>query len=1037
MSISTRIHGFTAWINLRLSNSSGQLLDNVLVDLLKGYNMKILLESLTGKPFKKIRSFDGLSLVQRETRVGWMVEELKNHEVIPANFKIDSRMFAMKSADQVFELLWCLVCHDIWFVWERSDFLLQSDESSLLSKQFTWKPPRCPPRRKSFEIDRSLLSGFGSKSLVVKPAKEEENVSEEKKWSLKEATEERDGEMINRKKVKGNKYPEPDFCILDLINSHLKLTREGSKLQRGVVGLDDLTDSRVLAALVNSFIPETFTSEVLLNDRWTINMVLWTISKMFKCPNPFECEDLVESDIMSVCAYFIFFFMCGYRLKQSRLVVEKMEQLKSSEISINEELLRLQEDLTSAKHIRRKTALDKKLEEILSEREALKDVFDVSDCYAWSKHIDDVQIQVRAAVAQKIKEQYEIIILTRNMTINDIMNEMMVNLSLTAGTGFYHLSGKESVTKDRKIVVKDIERGEFFDELKSEKKTKASAREILGIKNHDVVELNQTFYPQFEIYLDCGSKNKAFKAGSKFLYQVFPGNPFQCQRLLYKAAKDGELESVKKLVAFFEKSHAFVNSRDKKSGNTAMHIACRNGNFEVVEFLLESGAEVDCLNIFGVTPFFLALEGLHKNIGQLLMEWGADLQKKNRSGKTALDLLRHAELKEFFKKKSNDMAATLPRIIAGDRKALLHVIKEHRLGSNRFASLRSRALSGSTLLHTAAYHGNTEAVKMLLAERVDANLLDYKGATPLHRVRDAETMQLLLDAGADITKLDEDKNSPLHVKCYGEQNEPTAIDCIQLLLEKRISLDQRNRRELLPIHCCAMQGRVDAIQVLLDADSDKSMRQELNTEKDLPPSLAHLAIANDHLETACWLLGKGFRFKVREADILLEKLLMDKIPCSEFTPTIEILVSSGADVRRAFSHGNTPVHLAASQQHMTEVLELLLSQGADVNALNDDRCTPLFFATRSNNYYGAKVLLDNGADLRLRNYQGITAFDVIADYDEWIESGCFVGDDLSRLKAYSLKQARDLVKVISKKVQNNKPIFRTKYIPTLLPPIDK
>ena len=45
MSISTRIHGFTAWINLRLSNSSGQLLDNVLVDLLKGYNMKILLES--------------------------------------------------------------------------------------------------------------------------------------------------------------------------------------------------------------------------------------------------------------------------------------------------------------------------------------------------------------------------------------------------------------------------------------------------------------------------------------------------------------------------------------------------------------------------------------------------------------------------------------------------------------------------------------------------------------------------------------------------------------------------------------------------------------------------------------------------------------------------------------------------------------------------------------------------------------------------------------------------------------------------------
>ena len=31
---------------------------------------------------------------------------------------------------------------------------------------------------------------------------------------------------------------------------------------------------------------------------------------------------------------------------------------------------------------------------------------------------------------------------------------------------------------------------------------------------------------------------------------------------------------------------------------------------------------------------------------------------------------------------------------------------------------------------------------MLLAERVDVNLLDYKGATPLHRVKDAATMQV-------------------------------------------------------------------------------------------------------------------------------------------------------------------------------------------------------------------------------------------------------------------------------------------------------
>ena len=35
----------------------------------------------------------------------------------------------------------------------------------------------------------------------------------------------------------------------------------------------------------------------------------------------------------------------------------------------------------------------------------------------------------------------------------------------------------------------------------------------------------------------------------RFLYQVFPGTTLQCQRLLFKAAKTGELDTVQKLVS--------------------------------------------------------------------------------------------------------------------------------------------------------------------------------------------------------------------------------------------------------------------------------------------------------------------------------------------------------------------------------------------------------------------------------------------------------------------------------------------------------
>ena len=54
---------------------------------------------------------------------------------------------------------------------------------------------------------------------------------------------------------------------------------------------------------------------------------------------------------------------------------------------------------------------------------------------------------------------------------------------------------------------------------------------------------------------------------------------------------------------------------------------------------------------------------------------------------------------------------------------------------------RFRFINGSTALHTAAYFGVVPIVRDLLALGIDINLLDYKGATALHRAKDVQTMQ--------------------------------------------------------------------------------------------------------------------------------------------------------------------------------------------------------------------------------------------------------------------------------------------------------
>ena len=56
----------------------------------------------------------------------------------------------------------------------------------------------------------------------------------------------------------------------------------------------------------------------------------------------------------------------------------------------------------------------------------------------------------------------------------------------------------------------------------------------------------------------------------------------------------------------------------------------------------------------------------------------------------------------------------------------------------------------------------------------------------------------------------------------------------------------------MPIHCCAMQGRIDGIELLLKY-GDEDIRQSLLSEDNSsPPSLIQLAIASDHLECAKW-----------------------------------------------------------------------------------------------------------------------------------------------------------------------------------------
>lgn len=86
----------------------------------------------------------------------WILNELKKYKVIADDIKLDTRMFAIRSADHVnysfgfllnifmqrfltkiFELLGRLVAHDVWFIWDRIGYLSNKDEDILLQIPFS------------------------------------------------------------------------------------------------------------------------------------------------------------------------------------------------------------------------------------------------------------------------------------------------------------------------------------------------------------------------------------------------------------------------------------------------------------------------------------------------------------------------------------------------------------------------------------------------------------------------------------------------------------------------------------------------------------------------------------------------------------------------------------------------------------------------------------------------------------------------------------------------------------------------------------
>jgi hypothetical protein len=132
--------------------------------------------------------------------------------------------------------------------------------------------------------------------------------------------------------------------------------------------------------------------------------------------------------------------------------------------------------------------------------------------------------------------------------------------------------------------------------------------------------------------------------------------------------------------------------------------------------------------------------------------------------------------------------------------------------------------AGRTAVHNAARYGHTHSLVALLAAGGNKTVCttDYRGFSPAWAAAasgNADCLQLLLAAGADVNKCNEDGVAPV---CIAAQKGHVA--CLVHLLHARCDVHVLDKRGQSPMLVACLHGNAEVVSLLLAAGADASQR---------------------------------------------------------------------------------------------------------------------------------------------------------------------------------------------------------------------
>ncbi len=214
---------------------------------------------------------------------------------------------------------------------------------------------------------------------------------------------------------------------------------------------------------------------------------------------------------------------------------------------------------------------------------------------------------------------------------------------------------------------------------------------------------------------------------------------FRGQTALMWAAAEGHAEVVKLLLdrgadAGLSSTASTKPERRPPGGMTALLFAARQGKVEAARALLDGGADVNQAGADNTSPLLIAIVNGHYDLATMLVERGANPNIADANGRTPLYAAVDLRNVQWSQAPAPELPqathlAMITRLLDAGADPAVKITGQ--VGHRGSFDMRWSDLKGGTAFSRAAWNGDVEIMRLLLARGADPKVVTEKGETAL------------------------------------------------------------------------------------------------------------------------------------------------------------------------------------------------------------------------------------------------------------------------------------------------------------------